>query len=69
MEFVNERHGTKLADYAALHRFSVDRMEEFWVAVWDFCGVIAETRGETVIGAVPRTVIRPVQGALHTFGR
>ena len=49
MKFVNERHGTKLADYAALHRWSVDAMEEFWVAVWDFCGVIAETRGETVI--------------------
>ncbi len=45
MKFVNERHGTKLADYAALHRWSVDSMEEFWVAVWDFCGVIAETRG------------------------
>ena len=49
MTFVNERHGTKLADYAALYRWSVDAMEDFWVAVWDFCGVIAETRGETVI--------------------
>ncbi|MDH5263775.1 MAG: acetoacetate--CoA ligase [Betaproteobacteria bacterium] len=49
MAFVNERHGTKLADYAALHRWSVDSMEEFWVAVWDFCGVIAQARGETVI--------------------
>ncbi len=49
MRFLNDRHGTTLADYAGLHRFSVDRMEDFWVAVWDFCGVVAETRGETVI--------------------
>jgi acetoacetyl-CoA synthetase len=49
MQFVNGRHGTGLTDYASLHRWSVDRMEEFWVAVWDFCAVIAETRGETVL--------------------
>jgi acetoacetyl-CoA synthetase len=49
MTFVNARHATAIADYAALHAFSVERMEDFWVAVWDFCGVIAETRGDTVI--------------------
>jgi acetoacetyl-CoA synthetase len=49
MKFVNDRHGTKHADYASLHRWSVDRLEDFWVAVWDYCGVIAETRGETVL--------------------
>jgi len=49
MAFLNDRHGTRLADYAAMHRFSVERMEEFWLAVWDFCGVIATTRGTTVI--------------------
>ncbi len=49
MKFLDDRHGTALADYGALHRFSIERMEDFWTAVWDFCGVIAETRGETVI--------------------
>ncbi|MBL0143102.1 MAG: acetoacetate--CoA ligase [Betaproteobacteria bacterium] len=49
MKFVNGRHRTAITDYAALHRFSVDRMEDFWVAVWDFGGVLAHTRGETVI--------------------
>ena len=49
LRFVNSRHGTSHSDYASLHRWSVDRMEEFWVAVWDFCGVIAQSRGETVI--------------------
>ncbi len=49
MEFVNGRHGTSLADYASLYRFSIDRLEDFWAAVWDFCGVIAQARGEAVI--------------------
>lgn len=33
-------------DYGALHDFSVRNRERFWTAVWDFCGVLAETRGE-----------------------
>ncbi|MBX3671927.1 MAG: acetoacetate--CoA ligase [Burkholderiales bacterium] len=49
IDFVNERHGTTIAGFEALHRFSVDRLEDFWVAVWDFCGVIAQDRGATVI--------------------
>jgi acetoacetyl-CoA synthetase len=49
IEFVNGRHGTRIADYAALHAFSVGRMEDFWAAVWDFCGVIAGTRGTVVL--------------------
>ncbi|HRA23390.1 MAG TPA: acetoacetate--CoA ligase [Usitatibacteraceae bacterium] len=49
IDFVNERHGTAIAGFEALHRFSVDRLEDFWVAVWDFCGVIAQDRGATVI--------------------
>ena len=36
-------------DYDALWRWSVDEAEKFWLSLWDFCGVIAETRGETVV--------------------
>ena len=42
-------HGLAIADYAQLHRWSVDHLEDFWTAVWDFGGVIAETRGERVV--------------------
>jgi len=38
-----------LDDYAALHRFSVLEMEKFWLTLWDFCGVVAETRGTRAI--------------------
>ncbi len=45
---VNERHGLALGDYAALHRWSVEQLAEFWSEVWDFCEVIGE-RGERVL--------------------
>jgi len=40
--------GERFADYAALHRWSVECPSEFWRAVWDFCGVIGE-RGARVL--------------------
>ncbi|HYC35309.1 MAG TPA: acetoacetate--CoA ligase [Usitatibacter sp.] len=49
MKLVNERHGLALADYPQLYQWSIDRPGDFWTAMWDFGGVIAETRGEIVI--------------------
>jgi acetoacetyl-CoA synthetase len=49
MGLVNERHGLRLRDYGALYRWSIERPEAFWTAVWDFGGVIAATRGERVV--------------------
>ena len=46
---LEDRHGFAFPDYAALHRWSVENREAFWVSIWDFCGVIAETRGKTVL--------------------
>ena len=34
--------GRSLDSYAALHGWSVDAPEQFWTAIWDFCGVIGE---------------------------
>ena len=49
MGLVNERHGLALATYAQLYRWSIDHLEDFWRAMWDFGGVIAATRGERVL--------------------
>ncbi len=43
------RWGVSGPDYAALHRWSVEHPEQFWLSVWDFGGVIAEQRGDTVV--------------------
>ncbi|WP_239024992.1 acetoacetate--CoA ligase [Rhodoligotrophos defluvii] len=49
IRLVGERHGLDLADFQALHRFSVERQEDFWNAAWDFCGVKASVRGTRVL--------------------
>ncbi|GHC67732.1 acetoacetate--CoA ligase [Limoniibacter endophyticus] len=36
------------SDYAALHAWSVDDIEGFWEAIWDYCGIVGE-RGDTVL--------------------
>lgn len=62
---LESRHGVSLPDYDALHRFSLDRMEEFWTAVWDDCRVIAETRGERVLAdgdKMPGARFSPTRG-------
>ncbi|MEE8276444.1 MAG: acetoacetate--CoA ligase [Alphaproteobacteria bacterium] len=41
--------GTSLPDFADLHRWSVAKPEEFWISVWEFGQVIAETRGARVL--------------------
>jgi acetoacetyl-CoA synthetase len=41
--------GATCHDYAALYDFSIGDMEKFWCSLWDFCGVIAEGRGEAVL--------------------
>ncbi len=47
--FLADGPGVKAADYPALHRWSVENREAFWCSVWDFCGVIAATRGDVVL--------------------
>ncbi|MEM8647250.1 MAG: AMP-binding protein, partial [Pseudomonadota bacterium] len=49
MTFVNNRHGSDIATYDALHAYSVSEQEKFWADIWDFCGVKAEIRGERVL--------------------
>jgi len=49
MRLVAQRTGRSFQDYDALHAWSVAEPEAFWTAAWDYCGIVAETRGETVI--------------------
>jgi len=42
--FVNDRYTAGLTDYASLYRWSIERAETFWQAVWDFCGVRASRK-------------------------
>jgi len=46
---VAQRHNVVLHSYADLHCWSVEHAGEFWNAVWEFCGVIAQTRGDVIV--------------------
>jgi acetoacetyl-CoA synthetase len=48
MREVERRHAIRIADYAALYEFSLDRMEDFWRVMWEFGG-IRGTMGDRVV--------------------
>jgi acetoacetyl-CoA synthetase len=46
-ERVNARFGLALADYDALHAWSITAIDDFWQLLWEEGGVIASERGPT----------------------
>ncbi|MGH9579333.1 MAG: AMP-binding protein, partial [Terriglobales bacterium] len=49
IHLVNQRWNAGVRDTQQLYDWSVRESERFWTAIWDFCGVVAETRGERVL--------------------
>lgn len=47
--FVAERYGVNAQNYAELHAWSCNEREQFWHAIWKFCGVIGTGPGETIL--------------------
>ena len=43
------RWGVGSGEFETFWQWSVDEIEKFWLTLWDFSGVIAETRGERVL--------------------
>src|SRR5258708_20152424 len=43
------KHRLELNSYPDFYRWTVDNPETFWSEVWDFCGVIASRKGQTVL--------------------
>ena len=39
---VRERHGVRVGDYAALHRWSIEDSAAFWSAIWEYGAVIGD---------------------------
>jgi len=50
----NARFGLDLPDYGALWRWSVEAPDRFWDLLWDFGGVVAETKGGAVVTDLDR---------------
>ena len=49
MREVERSWGVHCRDHASLYRWSVEQPEQFWLSVWDFCDVVAQTRGDVVL--------------------
>ena len=49
IHLVNQRWNAGVRDSQQLFEWSVREPEQFWTAIWDFCGIVAETRGERVL--------------------
>ncbi len=47
--WLQDKHQLSFADYASLHRWSVENPESFWASIWDFCGVKAQKNCERVL--------------------
>ena len=48
MQAAGRQWGRSFGNYAALHRWSIEHPEQFWVSLWDFAGVEGE-RGVAVL--------------------
>jgi len=49
IEFVNKKYGQKLRSYDELYQWSIDRIPDFWAAMWDFTEVKASKRYDQVV--------------------
>jgi acetoacetyl-CoA synthetase len=47
--FVHERYGVETNGYAELHAWSCNDREQFWQAIWQFCGVVGSTQGDNLL--------------------
>ncbi len=45
----NQRFGLSLNDYSDLYQWSVENDQDFWSLMWDYGGIIADQKGDTVL--------------------
>ena len=49
MRAMEERWDVAFRDFSAFWRWTVEEDEKFWLSLWDFCGIAAETRGGRIV--------------------
>ncbi len=63
MHWVGEREGRELEEYEQLRQWSVQELERFWAAIWEFCGVRASRPYERVLSSRQMPGARWFEGA------
>ena len=46
---IQNRWGFSCSDYSALHKWSVEELEKFWLSIWDIGGVLGDISGNTIM--------------------
>lgn len=54
IEFVNRKYGLKIASYGALYDWSVQKIPEFWAAMWEFASIKASRGYDKVVEDLDR---------------
>ncbi len=49
MEFVNRRHSRRFGSYDELYRWSIENIPDFWADMWEFGGITASRRFDSVV--------------------
>ncbi|MDD5222541.1 MAG: acetoacetate--CoA ligase [bacterium] len=49
IELVNKKHGLKIKSYSELHKWSVESIQDFWAAVWEFVDIKASQKYTKVV--------------------
>jgi acetoacetyl-CoA synthetase len=49
IEFVNRKHGLKIESYGALYEWSIQKVPEFWAAMWEFADIKASRGYDMVV--------------------
>ncbi|WP_161814296.1 acetoacetate--CoA ligase [Steroidobacter agaridevorans] len=62
-----ERRGQRFDSYEALWRWSVERQEDFWAAIWEYFAVVAERGYDSVLSNSSMPGVRWFEGARLNF--
>jgi len=54
IDLVKKRHRLKISSYNGLYKWSVERISDFWAAMWDFADIKASRRYDRVVDDLSR---------------
>ena len=49
IEFINNEYGLSIKTGKELYKWSVDKIQDFWAAMWDFGGIIASKKYDKAV--------------------
>jgi len=52
--FVNHKYGLKVRSYSELYRWSIEKVSDFWSAVWDYAGIVSSRRYDRIVDDMGR---------------